>query len=90
MYKISDEVIKFIEKSMNNCKGKQTAKGKTLVEVKIFQGDTLSKSQSVIAMIPLNYIFRKFIGRYKLITSPENINHLLNIDDIKLPKPNEN
>ena len=46
MYKISDEVIKFIEETMKNWRVKLTAGGKSLVEVKIqrgmFQGDALS------------------------------------------------
>ena len=35
MYKISDEVIKFIEKTMTNWRMKLTAGGKSLTEVKI-------------------------------------------------------
>ena len=63
MYKISDEVIKFIEETMKNWRVEVTAGGKSLAEVKIlrdvFQGDALSPWLFVIAMIPLNHILRK-------------------------------
>ena len=38
----------------------------------------------VIAMIPLNYILKKFTGRYKFTKSQENINHLMYMDDMKI------
>ena len=40
-------------------------------------------------MMPLNHILRKCIDRYKLSRSKENINHLMNMDDIKLLAKNE-
>ena len=40
----------------------------------------------VIAIIPL----RKCIGGYKLHKSLEKLNHLMNMEDIKLPKMKEN
>ena len=46
MYKISDEVIDFIEKTMKTWRAELTARGRTLAEAKIqsgiFQGDALS------------------------------------------------
>ena len=46
MYKISDEVIKFIEKTMKTWKVELTAGGRSLAEAKIqrgiFQGDAIS------------------------------------------------
>ena len=49
MYKISDEVINFIEKTMKTWEGELTAGGKRLTEVKIqigiFQRDALSSLQ---------------------------------------------
>ena len=49
----------------------------------IFQGDALSPLLFIIAMMPLNYIFRKCTARYKLTLSQEKINHLMYKDDIK-------
>ena len=44
MYKISDEVINFVEKTMKNRRVELTSGGKSLVETKIqrviFQGET--------------------------------------------------
>ena len=52
-----------------------TARGKTLVEVKIqrdiFQGDALSPLLFVIAMMQLNHILRKYTGSYKFTKSQE-------------------
>ena len=64
MYKISDEVINFIKKKpMKTWREESTAGGKKLAEAKIqrgiFQGDALLPLLSIIAMIPLNHIFRK-------------------------------
>ena len=60
LYKISDEVIKFIEKTMKNWRVKLTAGGKSLDVVKIqkgiFQGDVLSPLLFVIAIMLLNHI----------------------------------
>ena len=93
MYKISDEVIQFIEKTMETWKEELTAGGKILIEVKIqrsiFQGDPLSPFLFVIAMIPLNHILRKCTAKYKLTKSQEKINHLMFMDDIKLFSKNK-
>ena len=82
MYKISHEVINFIEKTM-----------KTLAEAKIqrdiFQGDALLSLLFMIAMMPLNHILRKCTAGYRLISSQEKINHLMYMDDIKLLAKNE-
>ena len=60
MYKISDEVIKFIEKTMKTWSVELTAKRKSMTEAKIqkgiFQGDVLSQLLVVIAMMPLNHL----------------------------------
>ena len=70
MYKISDEVINFIEKTMKTGRAKLTAGGKSLAEAKIersiFKGDALSPLQFIIAMMPLNHMLRKCTARYKL------------------------
>ena len=60
MYKISDEIINFIEKTMKTWREKLAAGGKSLAEVKIqrgiFQGDVLSLLLFVITMMPLKHI----------------------------------
>ena len=63
MYKIYTEVITFIEETMKNLGVELSAGGKRSVKVKIqggiLEGDALSSLLFVIAMMPLNYIFRK-------------------------------
>ena len=86
-YKISDEVINFIKKTMNTWRVELTAGGRSFAEAKIqrgiFQGDALSLLLFIIAMIPLNHILRKCTAGYKLSRSQEKINHLMYMDDIK-------
>ena len=88
MYKISHEVISFIEKTMKTLREELTAGGRSLAEAKIqrsiFQGDALSPLLFIIAMIPLNHILRKCTAGYKLSRSQEKINHLMYMDDIIL------
>ena len=55
----------------------------------IFQGDALSPLLFIIAKMTLNQIFRKCTTGYKFSKSPETINHLIYIDDIKLFAKNE-
>ena len=94
MYKILDEVINFIEKTMKTCKVELTTGGKSLAVVKIqrgiFQGDALSPLLFIIVMMPLNHIPRKCTAGYKLSKSQEKINHLMYMDDIKLQKMKKN
>ena len=65
MYKISSEVINFLEKTMKTWKVELTAGGRSLVKAMvqrgIFLGDALSPSLLVIVMMPLNHILRKCI-----------------------------
>ena len=93
MYKISHEVINFIEKTMQTWRVELTAGGRSLAETKIqrgiFQGDALSPLLFIIAMMPLNHTLRKCIAGYKLSRSQEKINHLMYMDDIKLFTKNE-
>ena len=88
MYKISHEVINFIEKTMQAWRVELTAGGRSLVETKtqsgIFQGDALSLLLFIKAMMPLNYILRKCTAGYNLSRSQEKINQLMYMDDIKL------
>ena len=89
MFKISHEIINFIEKkTWKTGKVELAAGGKSLAETKIqrgiFQGDALSPILFIIAMIPLNNILRKCTAGYKLSRSQEKVNHLMYMDDIKL------
>ena len=92
MYKISNEVRYFIEKTMKTWRVELTAGGRRFAETKIqwriFQGDALSPLLFIIAMMPLNHILRKCTAGYKLNRSQEKINHLMYIDD-KLFAKNE-
>ena len=62
MYKISDEVINIIDKTMKTWRVELTTGGR-LAEAKIqrgiFLGDALSPLLFIIAMMPLNHILRK-------------------------------
>ena len=93
MYKISHEVINFIEQTMKTWRVELTAGGRSLVETKtqsvIFQGDALSTLLFMIAMMPLNHILRKYTAGYKLSRSQEKINHRMYMNDIRLFAKNE-
>ena len=93
MYKVSDEVINFIDKTMKTWRVVLAVGGRRLAEAKIqrgiFQGDALSPLLFIIAMKPLNHIFRKCTTGYKLIRSQGKVNHLMYMDDIKLFAKNE-
>ena len=93
MYKISDEVINFIEENMKTWRVELTAGGTSSAEAKIqrgiFQGDAPSPLLFIIAMMPLNHILRKCTAGYKLRRSQEKINHLMYMDDIKLFAKNQ-
>ena len=77
MYKISHEVIKFIEKAMKTWRVELTAGGRSLAETKIqrgiFHGDALSPLLLIIAMMPLNHILKKCIAGYEW--RPSKIQH---------------
>ena len=92
MYKISDEVINFIDKTMKTWRFELIAGGR-LTEAKIqrgiFQIDAQSPLLFIIAMMPLNHILRKCKAGYKLSRSQEKVNHLMYMDDIKLFAKNE-
>ena len=81
MYKISHEILNFIEKTMKNWRVELTAGGKGLDETKIrrgiCQGDALSPLLFIIAMMPLNHILRKCTAGYKPSRSQEKINLLM-------------
>ena len=73
---------------MQTWRAELTAGGKCLAETKIQRGifpeDALSALLFIIAMIFLNHILRKCKAGYKLNGSQEKINHLMDMDDIKL------
>ena len=93
MYKISHEVINFIEQTMKIWRVELTAGGKSIAETMIqrgiFQGGALSPLLLIIAMMPLNHILRKCTAGYKLSRLQKKINHLMYMDDIKLFAKNE-
>ena len=78
MYKISDEVINFIDKTMKIWRVELTAGGRRLAEAKIqrgiFQEDALSPLLFINVMMPLNHILRKCTAGYKLSRSQEKVN----------------
>ena len=63
IYKVSDEVPKIIEETKKKLESGIDRRKKTLAEVKIqrgiFQGDVLSPSLFIIAMMSLNHILVK-------------------------------
>ena len=93
MYKISHEVINFIEQIMNTWRVELTAGGRSIAETKIqrgiFQGYALSPLLFIIVMMTLNHILRTCAAEYKLIRSQEKINHLIYMDGFKLFAKNE-
>ena len=86
MFKISGEVIKFFENTIENWKVKQEVRGKSLTEVKIhwgiFQVDVLSPLLFVIVTMTLNHVLRKCEGGYKH-KFQEKINLIMYMDGIK-------
>ena len=88
MYKISHEVINFIEKTMKTWRVELTADGRSLAKAKIqkglFQRDPQSPLLFIIAMVRLNHILRKSAVSYKLSRLQKKINHLMYMDYIKL------
>ena len=93
IYEIPNQIAHFIKKTMQTWRVELTAGGQSLAEVKIlrviFQEDALSPLLFVIAMMPLNHIFRKCTAGYKLSKLQEKINHLMYMDNIKHFTKNE-
>ena len=93
IYKIPNQVVQFIKRTMQTWTVELTAGGQNLAEVKIqrsiFQRDALSPLLFVIAMTPLNHILKKYSARFQLSKSHEKINHLTYMDNIELFAKNE-
>ena len=93
MYKISHEVINFIEQTMQTWRVELTAGGRSISETKIqrriFQRDALSPLLFIIAMMLLKHILRKCAVGYKVSRSQEKINYLMYMENIKLFAKNE-
>ena len=81
MYKISHEVLNFIEKDHANLESVADSWRKSLPEKMIqrgiFQRGALLPLLFVIARMPLNHILRKCTTRYKFSRLQEKINHLM-------------
>ena len=58
MLKVTESVVNYISKPMENWKVELTTRGQSLTEVQrdIFQGDSLSLLQFILVMIVLNYL----------------------------------
>ena len=76
MYKILDETINFIEKTMETWRVELTTGERSLAEAKIqmgiFQGNAFSPLQFIIAIMSLNHIVRKCSAGYTLSKSQKN------------------
>ena len=81
MYRIPNQVVLPIEKTVQTWRVELAAGGKSLAEITIqsgiFQGDALSPTLFLIGTMPLNHILRKCTAEYKLSKSQEKINHMM-------------
>ena len=93
LVQVSDNILKFVKRSMANWQTELTSCGESLVKVNIrrgiFQSDSLSPLLFVTCMIPLTHVLRKAKARCTL-GGGEKINHLLFMDDLKLYGKSEN
>ena len=93
LVQVSDNILKFVKRSMANWQTELTSCEERLAKVNIrrgiFQGDSLSPLLFVICMIQLTHILRKAKARYTF-GREEKINHLLFMDDLKLYGKSEN
>ena len=87
LVQVSDNILKFVKRSMANWQTELTSCGESLAKVNIrraiYQGDSLSPLLFVICMILLTHILCKAKTRYTLGGVEKN-NHLLFMDDLKL------
>ena len=93
LVQVSDNILKFVTKSIANWQTELTSYRESLAKANIrsgsFQGDSLSPLLFVICMIPLTHVLRKAKARYTL-GGGEKINHFLFMDGLKLYGKNEN
>ena len=93
LVQVSDNILKFVKRSMANWQTELTLCGESLAKFNIrrgiFQGDSLSPLLFVICLIPLTHVLHKANERYTL-GGGEKINHLLFMDDLKLYGKSEN
>ena len=93
LVQVSDNILKFVKRSMANWQTELTSCGETLANVNnrrgIFQGDSSSSLLFVIIMILLTHVLLKAKARYTL-GEGEKINLLLFMDDLKLYGKTEN
>ena len=90
---VSDNILKFVKRSMANWQTELTSCGESLAKVNIrrgiFQGASLSPLLFAISMVPLTHLLHKAKARYTF-GGGEKINHLLFMDDLKLYGKSEN
>ena len=84
----ADNVINFLQKSMDQWMLSLTASGEDLGDVEVkrraLQGDSLSPLLFVLSMFPLSLILRKVKTSYDWGGKEYKLNHLLFMDDLKL------
>ena len=87
LLQVSENIVEFIRKPMQNWNVYLTLCGEYLVNVDIrrgiFQGGSLLPLLFGICMIPLTQVIRKVQSVYAL-KNGEKLNHLLFIDEIKI------
>ena len=93
LIQVSENILKFVKRSMANWKTELTSCGESLAKVNvrrgIFQSDSLSSLLFVICMISLTHVLRKAKARY-ILGGGEKINHLLFMGELKLYGKSEN
>ena len=93
LVQVSDNILKFVKRSMANWQTELTSCGESLAKVNIrrgiSQGDSLSPLLFVICMILLTHVICKAKARYTL-GGGVKINHPLFMDDLKLYGKSEN
>ena len=91
MFRIADNIIKFLERSMQFWQIilhlNQDIVGVVSIKCGIFQGDSLSPILFILCLIPLTKLLNWNSFGFKI--GKEIINHLLYMDDLKLYAKND-